>query len=190
MTKLLLTFILAINIYALEIEDIKINFQNMAIKIVKIVQDKTVTSDVRNDNIITTITPFFDFKLMAKLSLGRVWKTMDKAKQDKFIKLYVNRMKKAYSSKIDKYTDEKIVVNSIKQVKKTRVVLDTDLVNGDDKLEIIYKYYKPRKQLEGKHKWLVYDAVIAGVSLIKTDKAQFLEVIQDSSLDKLMEKLK
>ncbi len=190
MIKILLTVILAINIYATEIEDIQSSFEAMAIDIVKIVQNKSLSASVRNDTIIDTITPFFDFKLMAKLSLGKTWKTMDKDKQAKFIKLYVNRMKKAYSSKIDKYTDEKIVVISIKQVKKTRVVLNTDLINGEDKLDIVYKYYKPKTQLDDKKRWLVYDAVIAGVSLIKTDKAQFLEVIQDSSLDKLMEKLK
>jgi len=181
---------IAMNVYATEMADIENEFKLMAKKIVKIVQNKSSSSIERNKTIIDTITPIFDFKLMAKLSLGKVWKTMDKAKQNEFIVLYVNRMKKAYSSKIDKYTDEKIVIKSVKLVKKTRAVLNTNLINGKDKLDITYKYYKPRKQLKDKKRWLVYDAVIAGVSLIKTDKAQFLEVIQDSSLDNLMEKLK
>ena len=99
-------------------------------------------------------------------------------------------MKKSYSAKIDKYTDEEILINSIKQPKKTRVTLNTSLVSAGDKLEVIYKFYKPKKQIKNKNVWLVYDVVIAGVSIIKTDKAQFRAVLKESSIDDLMERLR
>jgi phospholipid transport system substrate-binding protein len=99
-------------------------------------------------------------------------------------------MKQSYSSKIDKYTDEKIVINSIKQSKKTRVLLDSSLVGVDDNTPVIYKYYKPKKQMKNKEKWLIYDVVIAGVSIIKTDKAQFRAFLKEHSVNELMDKLK
>jgi phospholipid transport system substrate-binding protein len=187
-----LLFIIAVTsfVYANEIDDIQKQFEITTNKIIEVVKNKKLTSETRNDTIVKIITPMFDFKLMAKLSLSKKWKTMAKDKQDEFIKLYVKRMKKSYSSKVDKYTDEKIVVNSIKQLKKTRVVLNTNLVGADDNLEVVYKFYKPKKQAKNKELWLAYDVVIDGVSIIKTDKAQFKAVLQESSIDVLMDKLR
>jgi len=184
------SMILVFNIYAMPIDDLQDSFTKTTNKVVEIVKNKDLNVTIRNDKIIDTITPMFDFKLMAKLSLGKYWKTMILKKQEEFIELYVKRMKQSYSSKIDKYTDEKIIVNSVKQVKKTRIVLNSSLVSVDDKLEVIYKFYKPKKQFENKNRWLVYDVIIAGVSIIKTDKAQFKAVLKESSIDELMVKLK
>ncbi len=188
--KILLIITLALNVFSSQLEDIQINFKVMTKDVLSVVQNKTMTSDERNSKIVQIITPMFDFQLMAKLSLGKQWKQMTKKQQNEFIKLYVKRMKQSYSSKVDKYTDEKIIVNNIKQVKKTRITLNTSLVSSGDKLEVIYKFYKPRKQILNKNLWLVYDVIIAGVSVIKTDKAQFKAVLKEATINQLMERLK
>ncbi len=188
--KLLLLLTIAFNLNATQIQDVQTVFEKNIITVVDIVKNKQLSADDRNDKIVKILTPMFDFKLMAKISLGRVWKTMNQDKRVQFTDLYVKRMKKSYSSKIDKYTNETILVNSVKQVKKTRIVLNSSLVSTDDNLEVVYKYYKPKKQLKDKNTWLVYDVVIAGVSIIKTDKAQFKAVLQENSIDDLMQKLK
>jgi phospholipid transport system substrate-binding protein len=190
MLKILISMFIVFNLYANQLDTIKSDFTTTIDKVVKIVKNKSVPKDIRNDKIVSSITPLFDFKLMAKLSLGRVWRTMSKSQQKEFVKLYVNRMKKSYSSKVDKYTDEKIIINNIKQIKSTRVILNTSLVGKDSNLEVIYKYYKPKKQKPNKKRWLIYDVVISGVSIIKADRKQFSEVLQDSSIDELIKKLK
>jgi len=188
--KLILLVAITFSLYANETDAIKTKFKAMAGTIITIVQNKNFTSEVRNNIIVETITPMFDFQLMAKLSLGKKWKSMDKSKQKEFIELYVQRMKKSYSAKIDKYTDEEILINSIKQPKKTRVILNTSLVSAGDRLEVVYKFYKPKKPVLNKNTWLVYDVVISGVSIIKTDKAQFSAVLRESNIDTLMGKLR
>ncbi len=188
--KLLVVMVFILNINATEVDSVKIKFIEMTNDVEKIVKNKEMESELRNDKIIVTITPSFDFELMARLSLGKVWKTMDKIKQAEFTALYVKRMKKSYSAKIDKYTDEKIVIDSIKQTKKTRIMINSSLVSDEDKLEMIYKYHKPKKSIENKNEWLIYDVVISGVSIIKTDRAQFKSVLKESSIDDLMDKLR
>ena len=176
--------------FATNINNVKTNFTLTTNKIIKIIQNKKLDLQTRNDKIIEMITPMFDFKLMAKLSLGKTWKILDKQQQNEFVKLYVKRMKKSYSSKIDKYTNEKIVINDIQQIKKNRAILKTILITQDDKLEIIYKFYKPKKQRQNKNDWLIYDVVIAGVSIVKTDKAQFKAVLKETSIEALLDKLR
>ena len=158
-------------------------------KVVLIVENKKISKPTRNDRIIDTITPMFDFELMAKLSLGKTWKKLDKANKELFIKLYVQRMKKSYSSKLDGYSDEKVEIVKTKQPKKNRIVLVTNLLSKSESLEIVYKFYKPKKQKKDKNNWLIYDAEVLGVSILKTDKVQFREFLQDKTISDLMDKL-
>ena len=182
-------FILQQSLVAMEQEDLKKHFLNKIDEVVHIVQIEKDKS-IRNSKIIDTLNPTFDFVLMAKLSLGKNWKTLTNIQRKEFVKEYVNRMKNSYSSKLDSYSNQKIEVSSTKQPKKNRIELVTNLLNNNEKLEISYKFYLPSKKKENKDKWLIYDVVILGVSILKTDKAQFSEFLQNNSIEDLIVQLK
>ena len=177
------------NIFANEQIQIKNELLTTIDKIVQTVEDKTLSKDERNSKIVSIVTPMFDFKLMAKLSLGKRWRQLDKQTQQKFVKLYVQRMKKSYSSKLDKYNGEKVKIEAIKQPKKNRIFIYTALVGNTNKLNVVYKYYKPKKQLKDKNRWIIYDVQIEGVSILKADRAQFNEYLQSHSIEDLMKLL-
>ncbi len=177
--------------WAAEKDDVEKRFVTKADAVVKVVKNKSLNSDQRNDKIIDVVDPLFDFRLMAKLSLGKhAWRALDETKKQEFTKLYVIRMKNSFSQKIDNYTDEKIVVRSVKQTKGNRITLVTDLVGTDDNTEVIYKYHKTSKPIKDKDQWLIYDAIISGVSIIKTDRSQFTEVLRAGTIDSLMDKMR
>ena len=67
-----------------------------------------------------------------------------------------------------------------------RLELVTNLISKDTKLEISYKFYKPKRLKMDKDSWLIYDVVILGVSILKTDKAQFREFLQTKTIKELM----
>jgi len=181
-------FIFTQNLVATEQIEVKNKLLNKMDKIITIVQDKNLSTSKRNNKIIDLLTPTFDFELMAKLSLGKKrWKELNTEDKRTFTELYVKRMETSYSSKLDNYNNETVKVREIQQPKKNRIHLITDLVNDNKKLEIIYKYYKPKKQKKDKDDWLIYDVEILGVSILKTDKAQFKEFLQTKSIYDLME---
>jgi len=190
LTILSILVIFTQTIFANEQEMVKKQFLEKIEQVVSIVKNKTLTKEERNSKIVTTLTPMFDFELMAKLSLGKKWKRLNKDDRKKFVKLYVERMKKSYSSKLDAYSDEKVEIKKIVQPKPNRMVLITDLVSSNDKLEISYKFYKSKKIKPNKHRWLIYDVVIIGVSILKADKAQFREYLQTHSISQLMDSFK
>ena len=181
-------FIIQQSLLATEKEDLKNHFLNKIDEVVKIVQSEKDKS-IRNSKIVDILNPTFDFVLMAKLSLGKKWKTLTVSQKDEFVKQYVNRMKKSYSSKLDSYSDQKIEVSSINQSKKNRIELVTNLINNNENLEISYKFYMPNAMKENKDKWLIYDVVILGVSILKTDKTQFSEFLQSNSIEDLITQL-
>ena len=176
------------NLVADEKAELKTNLLNKIDEIIVIVEDKKLSKEERNSNIVKAITPMFDFELMAKLSLGKnAWQSLNSEDKKKFTKLYVQRMEKSYSSKLDSYNNEKVEVKKITQPKANRIFILTDLVKNDDKLEIIYKYYKPKKPKIDKERWLIYDVEISGISVLKTDKAQFKEFLRKKNITQLME---
>lgn len=188
--KLLLVFLLGFSfVYADEKENLKEHFLVKVDQLIKIVQDKESTKETRNEKIRELIDPMFDFELMAKLSLGKKWLTLNEQDSKKFVKLYIERMKNSYSSKFDTYKDEKVNIIEIQEPKKSRLVLVTDLLTNGDKLSINYKFYKPKTQKENKDNWLIYDVEIQGVSMLKTDKSQFSEFLQTKTIQELMDSM-
>lgn len=177
------------NLIANDQLELKEHFLNKINEVVLIVEDKNLSKNDRNSNIVKSLTPMFDFELMAKLSLGNTWKQLAEKEKDKFVELYVERMKQSYSAKIDAYKNEKVEVKKIEQPQENRIALVTDLVSNEQKLEIVYKYYKPKDKINNKDRWLIYDVEILGVSILKTDKAQFKEFLQTKSISELMDAL-
>ena len=182
-------FIITQNLFGTEQSILKQHFLSKIDTVIMIVQDEKMDKNMRNGKIVETLTPMFDFTLMAKLSLGKKWKQLNSEDKTEFVKLYVERMKHSYSSKIDSYSNEKVEVTEIKQPKKNRIELVTNLISKDVKLEVSYKLYKPKQLKMDKDKWLIYDVVILGVSILKTDKAQFREFLQTKTIKELMIKL-
>jgi len=186
---ILASLLFAYNLQADEQSELKSRFLNKIDEIIIIVENKELTKEQRNADIVKSISPMFDFELMAKLSLGNTWKELSQSDAKRFVELYVERMKQSYSAKIDAYEGEKVEIKKIEQPKANRMAFFTDLVGKEEKLEIVYKFHKPAQSTEGKEDWLVYDVEILGVSILKTDRAQFKEFLQTKSINELMEAL-
>ena len=153
--------------------------------IITYLRDTSLEKETRNKQIIAEVNTIFDFKLMAKLSLGKQWKKTKKQQREEFVKVFVKRIQQSYLEKLDLYTDEEVIIGDAKQTKKKRAVLTTYLVSEDDKKEMIYKFRKHKKR-----GWVVYDVDILGVSFIQTYRSQFSGVLKNKSMDELIEDLK
>lgn len=147
------------------------------------IKDKSLDKQTRNQKIITSMLPFFDFDFMAKVCLGKKhWTSLSKARQKEFTELFVTRLKESYIEKFDLYTDEEVEVEEAKKVKK-RIHVVTYLVSKGDKMEMIFKFRKTKKG------WKVYDLEILGVSIVQTYRSQFSGFLRANSMDDLMKKL-
>ena len=153
--------------------------------IITYLRDTSLEKETRNKKIIDEVNTMFDFKLMARLSLGKKWKKIKKKQRKEFVKVFVKRIQQSYLEKLDLYTDEEVIIGDAKQTKKKRAVLTTYLVSKDDKKEMIYKFHKHKKR-----GWVVYDVDILGVSFIQTYRSQFSGVLKNKSMDELIEDLK
>ena len=172
-------------LYADETTEVKTMMKEKIGAVTSLIQDKSIAKEARDREVEAIITPLFDFGLMGRLSLGKkTWKSISKEERRAFSKLFEERVRQSYMSKLDLYTDEVVVIDDAIKV-KSRIHLPTRLMRKNEKRDILYKFYKSKKK-----GWLIYDVDILGVSIIQTYRTQFAGILKESSFDVLLEKLK
>ncbi|MDD3324338.1 MAG: ABC transporter substrate-binding protein [Sulfurospirillaceae bacterium] len=154
--------------------------------VASIIRDKALKEDIKATKIFGIFDQVFDYTTMSKISLGSVkWKELNKSQQDEFSRAFEQKLKNSYMSKLNLYTDEKIVLGGMQKINNTRIQLLMTLFKNNEKYEVIYKFYKTNN-----NEWLIYDVDVLGVSIIQTYKIQFAEFLQKEPFEKLLEKLK
>ncbi|MGD8286271.1 MAG: ABC transporter substrate-binding protein [Desulfobacterales bacterium] len=150
---------------------------------IAVLQKEDVDLQVKTKEIEEIMAPMFDFSLMAKLTLGRnYWPKLNNGDRQRFIKLFTQVFKTSYLQKLIRYTDEKIIFEAPIQI-KNKVQIPTHLVSKDQKTSILYKLY------ESQNNWKIYDIEIQGVSIIRSYRSQFIPILQNGTIEDLMQEL-
>ena len=159
--------------------------ENGVNKVLKTLGDpafKAKPKDVKITEIGNIIGEVFDFTELSKRTLGREWKKMNAGQQKEFTELLRELLQGVYADRLLAYTDQKIVFDKEKELKKGRAEVQSNIVLSDGrKVPIFYRLTNKSGQ------WKVYDLIIEGVSLVKNYRTQFREIIAKDSPEKLLE---
>ena len=148
-----------------------------------VLQKKDLSQQAQNSQVVEIVTPMFDFELMAKLSLGKkYWPDLSREQKERFTELFIERLRQSYLNKLTAYTDEKIIYESPLAVKK-KVHVPTQLISKGKKISMLYKLYSSNNS------WKIYDVEIEGVSIIRSYRSQFNEILQKGTFDDLLQKM-
>ena len=125
----------------------------------------------------------FDYGEMAKRTLASRWKELSPEKQQEFTSLFQQFLANSYAGNVDGYSGEQ--VEYLKEREKGEFAeVQTKVVSPKVQFPLDYRLLKK----EGE--WRVYDVVIDGVSLMKNYRGQFSRIIDSSSFEGLLEKLR
>ena len=151
-------------------------------EVLVVLGDKTLEESVRREKLRTLIRNRFDFALMSQWTLGVYWRQADAAQQKRFIDLYGELLEKSYLGKIEAYTDEK--VNYLgEKIEGQRAQVETEIATTSANIPLVY-----RLTLDG-DKWMVFDVVIEGVSLVRNYRSTFGEIARKEGIDGLLNQL-
>jgi phospholipid transport system substrate-binding protein len=126
----------------------------------------------------------FDFGETARRSLGRHWQPRTPAERDEFVRLFSDLLERSYISRVELYGGEKIqYLGDTTEGDQARVMTKL-LTKSGSEIPIEYRMHRRGDR------WLVYDVVIEGVSLIANYRTQFNKIIQTSSYQELVRKMK
>jgi phospholipid transport system substrate-binding protein len=131
------------------------------------------------------ILPNFDFEKVARLVLGRAWRTASDEQKKGFITEFRTLLLKTYAVALSKYKDQKIEFKPTRMADTDEIVIvKSEIIqSGAQPIRVNYALSKRTG------KWLVFDIVIEGVSLVTNYRSQFSSVIRKNGMDTLIKRL-
>lgn len=156
-------------------------------QILSVLENKTISAKEKTDKLQAIVDPIFNYRLMAKLTLGRkYWPRLSKSQQATFTDLFIRRLKSSYFDKISLYSGNvhaDVVCRSVEPAGKKAIVPVFVTAKGMT-IDIRYYFY------HFPDGWKVYDVEIKGVSIVSSYRAQFEQVLSHGTVDDLLNALK
>ena len=132
------------------------------------------------------ILPHLDQVTIAKLALGKNWRTATREQKLEFIEEFRNLLIRTYGKSLSEFSDQEINYFPVKmkQGDKKVVVKSEVLQPGGPSIPVSY-----RMRIKD-DAWLVYDLSIDGVSLVTSYRGTFDQEVRKGGIDGLLKYLK
>lgn len=157
-------------------------------EVIQIVSDKELKKKAnesqRRTAIKKSIATIFDSQEMAKRALGKHWNPRTPAERKQFVELFATLLENSYAGKIESYNNEKVVYTKEIVDGEYAEVKSKVVTSKRDEYALDYKLMKTESG-----KWMVYDVVIEGVSLVANYRTQFNKIIIANGYPELVKKL-
>ena len=157
-------------------------------EIISIISDPGMKASDRlaeRDKLIRkAVDEIFDWEAFSRGTLARHWSAMTDQERQEFMAVFSSLLQRTYLSKVEDYSGGKAqfvdeVIDGEYAIVKSKVITAK---KGDVPVE-----YRLRKKGT---EWLVYDVQVNGVSLVNTYRGQFNDIIVQSSVHELINRLK
>jgi phospholipid transport system substrate-binding protein len=152
---------------------------------------KDEMTDQRKSALHQVLKDSFDEEEFARRSLKGHWGKISEAERKEFASVFIDLLETMYFAKIDAYvkkvenfSSENITYINEKVIGKFAVVETKVEISNNGCVRVDYR------MINKNEKWVVCDLVIEGVSIVKNYRAQFNEVLANSSFNDLLIRLK
>jgi phospholipid transport system substrate-binding protein len=128
----------------------------------------------------------FDWQEVARRALGVHWRERNPQEREEFVKLFKDLVEATYISRLEASAQEKRDVQYLdEQVDGSRAVVKTIvLTRRNQQVPLEYRLHNANGR------WLIYDVLIEGISLVNNYRSQFNQIITSSSYNELIRKMK
>lgn len=157
-------------------------------RIIRILEDPTSKSDAKTQERRAAIREeadnIFDVRETAKRALGTHWQRLGEREQEEFVPLFADLLERAYVSKIERYSGERITYAGEATAGDLVTVKTRFVTKQGTEVPVDYR------MLRRGDRWLAYDVAVEGVSLVANYRVQFDKIIQTASYADLVARLK
>lgn len=128
----------------------------------------------------------FDWQEMARRALAVHWRERTPQEQQEFVRLFRDLVEGTYINRLESAIQEKREIQYVgEQVDGSRATVKTNVVTRrNQQVPIEYRVQKA----DGR--WLIYDVLVEGISLVNNYRSQFNRIITSSSYNDLVQKMK
>jgi phospholipid transport system substrate-binding protein len=158
--------------------------------IVAILGDRNLSAEQRADKLKATVEDWLDFETLSRLSLGGAWRDLSDAQRESFVGEFRQHMVGVANKSTKGYDDEQVIIlNDRQEPKGDWTVMTTILKKPKDGAAEEVAKVDFRLRLK-EDRWKVIDINIAGISMAATFRAQFLVIMKDGGIDKLLKMMR
>ncbi len=151
-----------------------------------ILADASLPEEARINGVRGVIMPLFDFSEMARRSLGSHWRRRTPEEREEFARLFGALLEKTYTSRIAAFQGQRVQVTG-EEIDGGYAQVETQVLDQEGRrYDLDYRL----RRVESNGKWLVYDIIFQDISLVNNYRAQFSRVINRSSYDNLVARLR
>ncbi len=129
--------------------------------------------------------PRFDFREMAKRSLGAHWRERTLEEKSEFFLIFTDLIEKVILRRIESYNNGAEFIYSNEKIEGRYAEVGSEILTFDgEEFQINYKLHRVGK------KWKIYDIVVDDNSLVNIYRSQFTRIITKTSYDELVSRMK
>ena len=130
------------------------------------------------------ILPAIDQEKIAKLALGKHWRKASEKQQQAFIKAFRDLQIRTYTGAFKSFDGQQFKFDDARFNKKgNRAIVKGEMLQPSGQaIPIDFKMFINKQK-----QWKIYDAVIAGLGMVKTYRQQLTAQLQKSTLDEIID---
>ena len=146
------------------------------------VLNSDLATDVKREKISGTVQKFLGIESLSQRTLGVYWKKATAGELNQFKPLYLKILERTYLNRVDDYSGGKVEYER-ERVKGNKAILDTRFVSERYDIPVQYKL------VEKAGTWQIYDVLIEGVSLVRSYRSSYNEILRKEGFDGLLKKM-
>ncbi len=155
---------------------------NGIIQVLESRKDKTRLSEEDREKIRKIVAGRFDYRAMARRSLGRPWKKLDEAEREHFTEVFRELLERSYGNRLNEYHGQTVRYQDA-EFKGKRARVRSIVSDGNKETPVEYRLHRTPSG------WQVYDIRIEGASLVRTFHQDFQSILKNGGYPHLLDTL-
>jgi phospholipid transport system substrate-binding protein len=160
--------------------------ESVGVEVLAVLRNPDLDNQEKFDRLVALLDGPIDLDLIARLILGRHWRTANQAQQTEYLALFRDFALDNLASKLQVYDGQDFEVVGSQSVNERDAVVQT-LVSGVGRQPLKVDW-RIRERDDGD--LVAIDVIIEGISLIVTQRSEFSAVIERSGMDGLLVELR
>jgi len=157
-------------------------------RVIQILDDPALQAEARAPErqaaVRAAVTDLLDFAEISRRALARHWRPLSEAEREEFVGLFRALIDRTYLPQIRLYQGERIQFVGESVDGEFAAVQARVLTRRGQEATLIFRLHRPGQR------WLIYDVSVEGISLVANYRAQFDQIIQRTSYQGLVTRIK
>ncbi|MFM2482955.1 phospholipid-binding protein MlaC [Celerinatantimonas sp. YJH-8] len=152
----------------------------------KLRKDDQLTPEVAQKIITEKVMPYIDYHYAAYMVMGRSLPKTTREQRDRFVAAFYHYLVTTYSNALSQYDEQTITIEKPRPYDGLRVMTVPAEINetGRPPIHLLFKFRRLKN-----NKWLAFDLIAEGVSLLATNQSEVGGLIQNKGIDEVSKML-